>query len=428
MIIKKTAMLVLCLFLVICPDLVAEQPPALTLQDSSAVDAVIDRYVDSKILPFVYARLEDRDGRVIYEHVATNGELMGGMTVDGDTWLRIWSMSKLVTISIVMDLVEDGVLSLSDRVVSYIPEFKELRVAVSASGEDLSLIEDKQSACPLETEPVKYGMTVLDLVNHRAGFYYPTTGIDCLDALAMEANLPAAENSDDLIGRMAKLPLINQPGTTHYYGTGITVLGLVAERASGKNLRELVVERLTGPLQIQGLQYGLPEGSELPPRFTGKDGEVRRFTENDRLIFGTELPDYDPDHELYLGGEGMIATADAYADFARMLLQRGQLNGYRYLEAATVDDMIAPHTQLDSPYGYNGYNFWISNGTLADGDTGPAPLWIGGGYEGTHFWIDPKREFVGVIATQSFNIPEKGWGLNDAFRKAVYEEIDAPSE
>ena len=417
------AALAITVLLCLLPAGFASEAPGLAITDPRPLDAVIDSYVDEKVYAFVYVRLEDREGRVLYDHAAVNEDLMEGLPVNGDTWIRIWSMSKIVTISVVLDLVEDGVLSLSDRVMDFIPEFADLQVAVSAQGDDLSLLEDKQVACPLQTVPMKYGMTVLDLLNHRGGFYYPMTGIECLDQPLAAADLPAAADSQDLVNRLAALPLINQPGTTGFYGTGTTVLGLVAERATGKSLAQLVAQRVTGPLKIEGLRYGLPEGARLSPRFTGRDGEVRKMTEQDRLIFGTELPDYDPAHALYLGGEGMLATADGYADFARMLLRRGELNGHRFLEPSTIEDMTAPHSQLDSPYGHNGYNLWISNGRGSDGETGPAPLWIGGGYEGTHFWIDPLRGFVGIIMAQIFNVPEKGWQRDEDIRRAVYAQL-----
>ncbi len=71
-------------------------------------------------------------------------------------------------------------------------------------------------------------------------------------------------------------------------------------------------------------------------------------------IFGADVPGYGPDHELYLGGEGMLATADGYADFLRMLLNHGTLNGQRLLETATVENIYAPHTQFDNPEGGQG--------------------------------------------------------------------------
>jgi CubicO group peptidase (beta-lactamase class C family) len=200
-------------------------------------------------------------------------------------------------------------------------------------------------------------------------------------------------------------------------------LGLVAERATGKSLKQLVSERITGPLNISGLQYGLPEGESLIPRVSGKDSLLRLAYRGELDIFGPDVPDYDPVHELYLGGEGMLATADGYADFLRMLLFQGKMNGVRVLEKATVEDIHSPHTQLDNPYGHNGYNLWVSSDSMRVQGKGDAGLWIGGGYEGTHFWVDPKREFVGVIMTQMSFVRPPGYGRDDAIRGEIYRQL-----
>lgn len=407
----------------------ADEHPHPALVQPAAVDAVIDGMVEAGAFPFLYARVEDRDGHVIYEHGAHNPSLMS-YAVDGDSWIRIWSMSKIVTITTVLDLAEDGVLDLDDPVRKFIPEFADLQVAVGPDGADLSQADEatKAAACPLVREPQVRDMTIRHLLNHQAGFYYPWSGVECLDGPFEAADLPAAESSDDLIARLARLPLINQPGANDFYGTGTTVLGLVAQRATGKTLAELVQARITGPLDIQGLRYGLPEGARMAPRFSGASGALRLADDGELDIFGTKLPGYDPDYPLFLGGEGMVGTADGYADFARMLLRRGELNGYRVLEDATIDELTAPHTQVNSDWGHNGYNLWISNGRLSTGDYGPAPLWVGGGYEGTHFWIDPEREIVGVIMTQVFEAPPQGRNRDERIRMAIYEQLGWDSD
>lgn len=119
----------------------------------------------------------------------------------------------------------------------------------------------------------------------------------------------------------------------------------------------------------------------------------------------------------------MVATADGYADFIRMLLQKGNLNGYQFLEEETVKDIYAPHTQLDNPYGYNGYNLWISGDSMRLKNQGDAGLWIGGGYECTHFWADPKRDFVGIIMSQNNEVLSPGYEMNDKFRGEVYKQF-----
>lgn len=394
------------------------------IADPGAVDAVVDGFVEAGGLAFLYVRLENEDGSVLYDHGTRNPSLMP-FAVDGDSWLRIWSMSKIVTITTVMDLVEDGVLALDDPIVKYIPEFQALRVAVGPEGQDLvtSDPDTRGDVCPLRLEALERPITVRHLIHHQDGFYYSWNGIPCLDEPFKNALLTTAESSDELIAKVAALPLINQPGTEAHYGSGTTILGLVAERATGQSLPELVAERVTGPLGITGLRYGLPEGQLLPPRFSGASGELTLAEAGELDIFGAVVPFYEPDRALYLGGEGMIGTAAGYATFIRMLLHGGTLDGYRVLEEATVSEMTAPHTQTDSEWGYNGYNIWVSNGRLSSGDTGPAPLWVGGGYEGTQYWIDPEQGLVGVIMTQIHDAPPAAANSSEKIRMALYDQL-----
>jgi CubicO group peptidase (beta-lactamase class C family) len=395
------------------------------ITDPIKLDNVLNHFVDENFYPFVYARLEDLDGNVIYEHSSVNDKLLPDTKVDGDTWIRIWSMSKIVTISLVLDLVEDGIIKINDPVSKYIPEFENIQVAVSNDGKSLTEYGwgNRDRSCPVNLVPNDSVMTVLHLINHEAGFYYATTGFPCLDSLVAEQNLPMAKNADDLINRISKLPLVQHSGTDYFYGTNTTVLGLVAERATHKNLKQLVTERITNPMKIEGLQYSLPENEQLLPRFTGRDSLLRKAKSGELDIFGPDVPDHALNHELYLGGEGMLATADGYADFVRMLLKRGELNGYRFLDKETVEDIYAPHTQKDSPYGYNGYNLWISGDSMRIMEQGEAGLWIGGGYECTYFWADPKRNFVGIVMSQNNAVRPPGYELNDKFRAALYQQI-----
>ncbi len=399
--------------------------PTLKITNPNQLNNVLDYFVEEDLYPFVYARLEDLDGNVIYEHSSVNEDLLPDTRVDGSTWIRIWSMSKIVTISVVLDLIEDGILKMNDPVSKYIPEFENLKVAVSNTGKSLTAYGwgDRAGACPVQLVQNDSVMTVLHLINHQAGFYYATTGFPCLDSFVAEQNLPMAKNSDDLIKRMSTLPLIQYSGTDYFYGTNTTVLGLVAERATDKKLKQLVAERITDPMKIKGLQYGLPDNEKLLPKFTGRDSILREAVRGELDIFGPDVPDYAANHELYLGGEGMVATADGYADFVRMLLNRGELNGHRFLEKETVEDIYAPHTQKDNPYGHNGYNLWVSSDSMRINEQGEAGLWIGGGYECTYFWADPKRNFVGIIMSQNNEVRPAGYELNDKFRGTLYKQI-----
>ena len=414
--------LMLCC-LIISPSCGSVQKTLINIQNKHQLDTILNQYVDEGYFPFLFARLEDKNGRVLYEHCRINRNLIPKEVIDKQTWIRIWSMSKIITITIIMDLVEDGHLHLDEPVTKYIPEFDSLQVAVNENGVPLGQIQNKNIGCKYTLVKPDSIMTLRHLINHQAGFYYATTGIDCIDSILVSKNLLQASDSDDLINRLATVPLLLHPGSKYYYGTNTTVLGMVAERATGLSLKNLVEIRLFSRLNIKGLKYNLSKGETLLPYFTGVDSVLRIARKGELDIFGPDLPFYRPDNQLYLGGEGMVATADGYADFLRIFLHNGKLNDKRFLDENTIDKIVSPHTQINSPWGYNGYNLWITGDTLRKRGWGEEGLWQGGGYEGTQFWIDSKREFVGVIMTQIHHTPNGGWDMYNDFRGALYQQF-----
>lgn len=408
-----------------CKSDKVKQVDQLQLDDHETIDKVVDSYVDKELFPFVYVRVEREDGSVLYEHTSTNKSLLPAQEINKDSWIRIWSMSKIVTICTVMDLVEEGVLHISDPVTKYIPEFSNLQVAVTTEGNEISSLESENigDACPFTLEPMDSIMTISHLLNHKAGFYYAVTGYPCLDSLEAALRLPESASSKEFVDKVAKLPLIQQPGSRFYYGTNTTILGIVAERATGQSLQQLVEERITKPMNITGLQYGLENTENLTPRFSGADTTLRVAHEGELDIFGPAFLQYDVDHNLYLGGEGMVATADGYTDFLRMLANYGTLNGHRFLDKETIETISSPHTLMDEENGYNGYNLWVSGPSLKHKGYGDEGLWLGGGYEQTHYWVDPERKIVGIIMSQMFGAQKEGEERNDKIRGAIYAQL-----
>ena len=415
------SLILCCLIINLSCD--STQNTLINIQNKHQLDTILNQYVDEGYFPFLFARLEDKNGRVLYEHCRINRNLIPKEVINEQTWIRIWSMSKIITITIIMDLVEDGHLHLDEPVTKYIPEFDSLQVAVNEKGTPLGQIQNKNIGCKYTLVKPDSSMTLRHLINHQAGFYYATTGIDCIDSILVSKNLLQASDSDDLINRLATVPLLLHPGSKYYYGTNTTVLGMVAERATGLSLKNLVEIRLFSRLNIQGLKYNLSKGETLLPYFTGIDSILRIARKGELDIFGPDLPFYRPDNQLYLGGEGMVATADGYADFLRIFLHNGKLNDKRFLDENTIDKIVSPHTQINSPWGYNGYNLWNTGDTLRKRGWGEEGLWQGGGYEGTRFWIDSKREFVGVIMTQIHHTPNGGWDMYNDFRGALYQQF-----
>ena len=400
------------------------------ISDLEKVDSLVKSFVDNGSQALLLVRMEDKTGKSIYQLSDKNVNLIPKKTINENTWFRIWSMSKIVTISLTMDLVEDGLLRLDEPVSKYIPEFKNLKVALTNDGSSLTgyakamgNIYKTGNPCPLNIVERQSEMTVLQLINHQAGFYYGTTGIKCLDEALVMKDLADSKNSDEFVKKLSELPLIDHPGNKSFYGLNTTVLGIVNERASGESLSDLVKNRITGPLKIDGLKYNKNKKDELLPVFSGADSIIRLANNGELDIMGKYVPGYDENNNLFLGGEGMIGTADGYTDFLRMLLNHGKLNGHRFLNESSVKEIYSPHTQLDNEYGYNGYNLWVTSKKSRELGHGDEGLWSGGGYEGTHFWIDPKRDFVGVILTQMYKTPKGGQNRDNIIKGEIYKQI-----
>ena len=205
-----------------CSEKKTEPKSYLEITNKQQIDSITQTFVDREIYPFIYTRLEDSNGVVAYENLEKNQRLLANENIDGDSWIRIWSMSKIVTICLALDLMEDGIISLNDSVIKYIPEFSDLKVAVTQDSLEIASInwyeEDslRKEPCPIKYVENDSVMTIVHLLNHQAGFYYSTTNINCIDSVIANENLAMAENSQDLINKMAKLPLVQNPGSVSY--------------------------------------------------------------------------------------------------------------------------------------------------------------------------------------------------------------------
>ena len=118
----------------------------------------------------------------------------------------------------------------------------------------------------------------------------------------------------------------------------------------------------------------------------------------------------------------MIATTAAYADFLQVILNYGVSNNYRMLKKETIELMTSPQT-LKNDWGYDGFNIWVNSGKLGNGEFGRGGLWIGGGYEGTHYWIDQELGLIGLIMTQIYAPPTQAGDRDDNIREAVYDQL-----
>ena len=386
------------------------------------LNQILDKYVKNGIWPFLYSKIvHGITGELVYEHLAINKSLLPNQNIDGSTWMRIWSMSKLVTISLAMDLMEEGLLKLDDPVHKYIPEFLDLKVAVDSNGLSIASSENKAFNCPHKLVKMDSTMLVKHLLNHRAGFYYALTPSKCLNDNFGSKRILQAENGDQLIDILSMLPLAQHPGEKYFYGMNTSVLGLLIERATRKSLRQNLIERVTNVYNIQGLDYIKPEGVDLIPSFTGRDGELRKVLENELNIFGGEVPNYSKANSLFLGGEGMLGTSDGYIQFMRLLFFN---DGNTFLKKETIQKMSSKPNVDNNNYGYNtGFGMYLTSRN----HTFEKDILRVGGYEKTKCWVDRKNNLIGTLFSQA-NETQDSDGLSNQmeqdFKKELFSQLN----
>jgi CubicO group peptidase (beta-lactamase class C family) len=274
-----------------------------------------------------------------------------------DELLPIASVSKPFLASVLMALVEQGMLKLDDPVEKYLPEFQGIRG------------EGGQSP----PRP----MTIRHLLSHTAGFW-GNKGItpEKMD-LIRNFERPLAE----AVNRMAQYDLVYEPGTRWIYsGSGYCVAGRVAEVALGQSLEKIAQDALFRPL-------GLNRTTFLPSKEVRKTVPSAYLRQNGKLRKQPSMAEREL--RFILPGGSLFTTLDEMAVFGQMHLNDGVCNGKRILSEASVTEM----RRLQSPdrpqrtYGLGWFRGDVSESGLAD-------LVFHGGALGAHFRVDRRRELV----------------------------------
>ena len=379
---------------------------------------VFGKEVEDKKLPGAVMMVA-RKGKIVYVKALGVRDPNTADPMRTDTIFRIYSMTKPIVSVAAMILVEDGKLQLTDPVARWLPAFKDVKVWTDG-GEVAA----------------QRPMTVQDLLRHTAGLAYGelTQNAAVKDALA-KAGLfkPGVMDFDvrDLTGaeqveRLAKIPLLYQPGTTWEYSLASDVLGRVVEAASGKRLGVFMAERVFTPLRMTDTAFWVPDG---------KRGRVAEPFDKDPLT-GTaiRLIDVSKEPGNDSGGAGGVGTAGDYLRFSQMLANGGVLDGQRVLSRTTVRLMTSDHlgsrialapTPGGGVLGASTYTFGLGFAVRPSDGIAPVPGSAGdfnwGGYAGTRFWVDPNEQLVGVFMVQSAGALRAYH--RELFRQLVYQAI-----
>lgn len=345
-----------------------------------------------------------RDGKIVYRDSVGYADIENKVPMKEDAVFRIFSMTKAITTTAAMILVEEGKLRLTDPVSKFIPAFTNMKVYVSGDGEEMELEEQKN--------PV----TVHHLLTHTSGI--PYGGREPATSAYNDVNSSGAKTLAELTNIIASKPLVFQPGDRWMYGLSTDVMGRVIEVASGQAFEEFLAERITGPLGMTETSFFIT--SDLSNRLAAAYDDT---DDGLRVAAGLGQRSYELGNALPSGGAGLLSTASDYLRFTQMLLNGGILDGVRIVSPRSVELMSRNHlseAQKFAPGMGFGLGFAIAEdpGLRKTFMSQGSYSWAGAA--DTHFWIDPEKNLIGLALTQLFSNRSP---LRDDMRVMTYQAL-----
>jgi len=397
----------------------AHMHSAAQAQDRTRAGALIDQKlreaVERKDVPGVVALVTDRKG-VIYQGAFGVADVATGRALAPDALFRIASMTKPVTSTAAMQLIEQGKFTLDDPVEKYLPEMAKLPVFDSFDA------KTGNYHLHISSKPI----TVRHILTHTSGLGYPFTS-----AILRDFKPRAGETYPDG-------PLLFEPGEKWWYGTSTDIVGRLVEKISGQKLEDYFRQHIFTPLAMNDTSYNVPQdkGARLVAAQQrdgdGMDGAIVKQPVDPGLTIAQPV-----------GGGGLASTASDYGRFMRMLLNGGELDGKRVLKAETVALMGQNHigavsvpalasalprsrdfTFVADGRDKFGLGFLVTTDHVAGKRSAGSLSW--GGINNTYFWVDPSRAIAGVILMQYLPFADpKALAVHDAFERAAYQLADA---
>jgi CubicO group peptidase (beta-lactamase class C family) len=412
--------LVLACFVLLSPPglsatgLFSKAPPesvGISSQRLNLLDRVLREHVEEGKVAGLVAGVV-RHGKLVYLEAMGWQNIALEQPMTSDSIFQIRSMSKPITATAALQLVDQGKLALSDPVSLYIPSFKNLTVFIDPKNPESSATRQP------DREP-----TIEDLLLNTAGLSHR------FSALYRNNNVRSrADSLAVLSDKVANIPLIGDPGEQWVYSISITVLGRVIEIVSGRPLDEYLADEVFSPLMMSDT------GFYVPPLKQDRLAQAYRIPEGASGL--TELPamavPITSNPPLKEGAAGIVSTVPDYLRFLQALLNEGELEGHRVLESKTVLAMTANQVAKElMPFGTNPANPMLDRGwgyglaVVTDASKSEFGVNNGefgwSGSLGTFSWADPVTDTIAVIMLQVQ--PAGAFSIASKFKALVYQSL-----
>ncbi len=392
-----------------------------TEEGMAELDAAMRKIVtDQDVAGMVWLLV--RDGKVATFDHAGLARVDDDAPMDKDSLFRIYSMTKPVTGVALMMLHEEGLWEFDDPVSKHVPEFADLKLLVSYDEEgNVELAEPSRQP------------TMRELLNHSAGFGYGLSGQDPVNNAFRQSQVLASSDLDQLIDRIADIPLLYEPGEQWFYSVAVDIQGYIVQELSGMRFGEFLEQRMFLPLGMNDTRFYVREQDR--PRFA----EVHNWNEERGTLVQrpprTDRPTYHDPNRLESGGGGLVSSTHDYARFLQMLVNEGELDGVRILTPESVRIMRTNSLRDEllmgggpNRAGAPGTGFGVDFAVIFDPAAANSPQGPGtyywSGAAGTWFWIDPVYDmfWVGMIQAQGARRPGAA-NMRNVARDIIYDSL-----
>ncbi|MBD2757520.1 serine hydrolase domain-containing protein [Spirosoma validum] len=386
------------------------------------LDTWLQSLIDQGIAPNAVTFVAHR-GKVVHYKAFGYSNLEKKTPAKRDDLYRIASQSKAITTVTLMTLFEEEKFLLDDPISKYIPAFKSPKVLVKYDKKD-------PVSGNYETRPAKSEITIRQLLSHNAGIPYEHPLDDRPEFKIPFFNSTAPDKLEEVINKLAKRPLLRDPGTDSTgtgftYGLNIDIIGRLIEILSGKPFDVAMRERVLEPLGMSDTYFYLPDNkaSRLVELYSksAMDKPLTLHTNETYRTFATSGA-----KTFFSGGAGLISSVEDYATFCQMLLNGGMFNNKRILGRKTVEMML--RNQIGAAEVWDrkdkfGLGFMLITENSHYGDQTSSGSYNWGGMYCSEFTIDPKEELIMLIFT---NVqPYAYYGdFVKKFRIAVYQALE----
>ena len=308
------------------------RPETLGLSSSrlEAIDRFIQRkYVEPGRMPCGQV-LVWRRGETAHFSTFGMADVERKKALKDDTIFRIYSMTKPVTSVAFMMLVEQGLIALDDPVHRYIPEWKDLGVY---QGGFMETFRTKRPDRP---------MLIVDLLRHTSGLTYGFQQSTNVDAAYRKAKIGEIEKHgtlEEMVQKLAKLPLEFSPGTAWNYSVSTDILGYIVGKVSGQKFEDYLRTKIFKPLGMADTDFHVHAGKEsrLAACYAATPKGTMDLQDDPAKSPYLEAP------SLVSGGGGLVSTASDYLKFCRMLIGGGTFEGTQILSPKTIQLMTTNH-------------------------------------------------------------------------------------